>query len=81
MSGNVSSQREIIHNSEVHAGACYITAESPLATMFDYANELRSMSGGRGIYEMTFAHYDTVQSHVAAPLIAEGKKHIHQHEV
>ena len=37
-----------------------ILAEIPLATMFDYANELRSMTQGKGSFSMEFARYKQV---------------------
>ncbi|MFN8528958.1 MAG: elongation factor G [Anaerolineae bacterium] len=79
--GDLNTRRGRVQGMDTEAGKSTVTAQVPMAEMMRYGNELRSMSGGRGIYEMTFAHYDTVPSHVAAPLIAEGKKHIHQHEV
>ena len=60
VSGHVSSKRGIIHNSEVRAGVCYLTAECPLAMMFDYANELRSMTQGKGGFTMEFMAYKPV---------------------
>lgn len=48
-----------------------VTAEVPLAEMLRYGNDLRSMSGGRGIYTMEFNRYDKMPSHVQEQLIAE----------
>ena len=36
---------------------CVILADVPLVTMFDYANELRSMTQGKGTFSMEFASY------------------------
>lgn len=79
--GDLNTRRGRVQGMDTEAGKSTVTAQVPMAEMMRYGNELRSMTGGRGIYEMTFAHYDTVPSHVAAPLIAEGKKHIQHHEV
>jgi elongation factor G len=38
-----------------------------------YSNDLRSMTGGRGVYTMTFDRYETVPSHIAQQVIAAYK--------
>ena len=48
-----------------------VTAEVPLAEMLRYGNDLRSMSGGRGIYTMDFNRYDKVPTYVQDEIIAE----------
>ena len=48
-----------------------VTAEVPLAEMLRYGNDLRSMSGGRGIYTMDFNRYDRVPTYVQDEIIAE----------
>ncbi|MCY3574699.1 MAG: elongation factor G [Chloroflexi bacterium] len=47
-----------------------VTAEVPLAEMLRYGNDLRSMSGGRGIYTMDFNRYDRVPAYVQDEIIA-----------
>jgi elongation factor G len=42
--------------------------------MLRYGNDLRSMTGGRGIYTMEFAHYEVVPSHLADNVIAAARK-------
>ncbi len=48
-----------------------ITAEVPLAEMLRYGNDLRSMTGGRGIYAMDFNRYDRVPTYVQESIIAD----------
>jgi len=48
-----------------------VRAEVPLAEMFGYATQLRSMSQGRATYSMEFAHYAEVPANVAEGLIRE----------
>jgi len=55
--GHLSGLRGILTSSEDRQGTCYILAEVPLASMFDYANELRSMTQGKGSFSMEFSHY------------------------
>ena len=48
-----------------------IKAQVPQAEIFKYASELRSMTGGRGSFEMEFSHYEQVPSNIAQKVIAE----------
>ena len=48
-----------------------VTAEVPLSEMLRYGNDLRSMTGGRGIYAMEFSRYDKLPSHVQADIVAQ----------
>jgi len=48
-----------------------VTAEVPLAEMLRYGNDLRSMTGGRGIYTMDFNRYDRVPAYVQDEIVAE----------
>jgi elongation factor G len=50
-----------------------IKAQVPLAEFQTYAPDLRSMTGGRGIYSMAFSHYDEVPSQIADKVIEELK--------
>ncbi len=51
-----------------------IKANVPMAEFLTYAPDLRSMTGGRGIYTMEFSHYDEVPIHIAEKLIEEINK-------
>jgi elongation factor G len=51
-----------------------IKAHVPLAEFLTYAPDLRSMTGGRGIYSMEFSHYDEVPAQIAEKVIDEVKK-------
>lgn len=48
-----------------------VTAEVPLSEMLRYGNDLRSMTGGRGIYTMEFNRYDKMPSHVQEEIVAQ----------
>jgi elongation factor G len=45
----------------------------PLEEMYKYVNELKSITGGRGSYTMTFSHYDAAPSNVAQAIIEKAK--------
>ena len=63
--GDLNSRRGSIGNMDARANARAIKAEVPLANMFGYVNDLRSMSQGRAQFTMTFSHYDFVPQNVA----------------
>lgn len=70
VTGHVSSKRGLINSSEVKAGVTYILAEVPLAEMFDYANEIRSMTQGKGTFSMEFCKYRQVPKSIQAEVVA-----------
>jgi elongation factor G len=51
-----------------------IKANVPMAEFLTYAPDLRSMTGGRGIYTMEFSHYDEVPAHIAEKVVEEVNK-------
>ena len=55
--GDLNSRRGQISTQEQRGNATVITAMVPLANMFGYINNLRSMSQGRAQYSMFFDHY------------------------
>jgi elongation factor G len=70
VSGHLSSKRGLITSSEVREGTSVILAEVPLASMFDYANELRSMTQGKGGFSMEFCKYKQVPSSLQDEVVA-----------
>jgi elongation factor G len=46
-----------------------INAQVPMSEFLTYAPDLRSMTGGRGIYTMEFSHYDEVPTQLAEKII------------
>ena len=73
--GHLSSRRGKISGSETRAGSVVVKAQVPLAEMLSYANELISMTQGRGSYSMEFSHYDFVHNERAEKVIAAHKPH------
>jgi elongation factor G len=45
-----------------------------MAEFLSYASDLRSMTGGRGIFTMEFSHYDEVPAQIAEKIIEETKR-------
>ncbi len=68
--GDLSGRRGKVSNMEDRAGAKVVDAKVPLAEMFGYATELRSMTQGRATYTMHFAHYEKVPQNIAEEVLA-----------
>ena len=69
--GDLNSRRGMIQGQDERCQAKVITANVPLASMFGYATDVRSMTQGRANYSMEFGHYDKVPRNVAEEIIAQ----------
>lgn len=69
--GNISSRRGQITETGSRGMAKTIRCTVPLAEMFGYATDLRSMTQGRASYSMEFSHYSEVPTNVAAKIKAD----------
>ena len=69
--GDLNSRRGKIMSMEPQGGVQVIKAEVPLAEMFGYATQVRSLSQGRATYTMEFHHYEPVPSNIAQELVAK----------
>jgi elongation factor G len=63
--GDLSSRRGTVQGMDSRGNARVVNAMVPLAQMFGYVNNLRSMSQGRASYSMVFDHYEEVPANVA----------------
>ncbi len=69
--GDLSSRRGIVQGmDDMAGGGKIIKAEVPLAEMFGYATDLRSLTQGRATYSMEFKHYTEAPKNVAEEVIA-----------
>jgi elongation factor G len=71
--GNLNAKRGHIEGIDEHGTSRVVRALVPLAEMFGYATELRSMTQGRATYSMEFSRYSEVPSSIANELIAKSK--------
>jgi len=71
ISGDINSRRGRIMGMDVKGRSQIVKAQVPLAEMFTYANDLRSITGGRGAYTMRFSHYEEVPHKIASGIIAQ----------
>ena len=72
--GDLSSKRGRIEGNEERGNAKVVKSKVPLAEMFGYATQLRSMTQGRASYSMEFAVYEPVPKNVEAEIVAGKKK-------
>jgi len=68
--GNLNARRGKVERMEPRAGTQVITSRVPLAEMFGYATDLRSMTQGRANYSMHFSHFDEAPKNIAEGIIA-----------
>jgi elongation factor G len=69
--GDINSRRGKVLGMDARPAAHAIDARVPLAQMFGYATDLRSMTQGRATYTMQFSHYEPVPAAVAEGIIAK----------
>ncbi|HEX9445607.1 MAG TPA: elongation factor G, partial [Candidatus Binatia bacterium] len=69
--GNISSRRGKILGMDARGTAQIISAHVPLAQMFGYATDVRSMSQGRATYTMQFSHYEPVPQSISEEISAK----------
>lgn len=74
ITGDINSRRGRIMGIEARGRQQYVKASIPLAEIFKYATELRSMTGGRGSYSMKFSHYEEVPAKIIQIIVTNAKK-------
>jgi len=71
---DLNTRRGRVLGMDQSEGLQVVRAHVPQAELFNYATELRSLSGGRGSFSATLDHYEEVPSHVAQKVIDQHKK-------
>jgi elongation factor G len=70
--GDLNSKRGRVQGVEPQAGGNQkINAQVPMSEMLTYANQLTSLTSGRGLYSMEFSHYEELPSHLTQKIIVE----------
>ncbi len=72
--GDLSSRRGKVLGSDSQAGITEIKAHVPMSEILRYAPDLRSMTGGQGVFTMEFAHYEEAPPMVVEKIVAEHKQ-------
>ncbi len=72
--GNLNARRGRVEGMEMHSGSQVVRAFVPLANMFGYTTELRSMTQGRATSSMEFDHYEPLPDSLAKELVAKNQR-------
>ena len=72
--GDLNRRRAMIQGQEAGTTGVRIKADAPLAEMFGYIGDLRTMTSGRGQFSMEFSHYSACPNSVAEEVIKEVKE-------
>jgi elongation factor G len=73
ITGSLNSRRGRVMGMEPADGSQVIKAKVPLEEMYKYVNELKSITGGRGSYTMTYSHYEIVPPNMAQTIAEKAK--------
>ncbi len=65
VNGDLTRRRGQVRDQSMRGNASVIDAQVPLANMFGYINNLRSITSGRANFTMQFAHYETVPGNIS----------------
>jgi elongation factor G len=72
--GDLNGRRGRVMGMDSEGKKQVIKAQVPYAEFLTYAQDLRSMTGGRGLYTMAFSHYDEVPAQIAEKVIEQAAK-------
>jgi len=67
--GDLNTRRARVQGMDTEKGRSVVNAHVPLAEMLRYTTDLRSMTGGRGVFTMEEAHYDRVPAHLQQEIV------------
>jgi elongation factor G len=74
--GDLNTRRARVQGMDNEKGRSVITAQVPLAEMQRYTTDLRSFTGGRGVFTMEFSRYEVVPTHIAQGVIEARQKEL-----
>jgi len=78
--GDLNTRRARVQGMETVHGRSVVTARVPLGEIMRYVTDLRSITGGRGFFEMSLSHYETVPAHVQGDIIAARERELNEQE-
>lgn len=67
--GDMNTRRARVQGMDTQKGRSVVTATVPLAEVQRYTTDLRSMTGGRGVFTMEFSHYEQVPNHLTQEIV------------
>jgi len=72
--GDISGKRGKILGNTSKSGKVTIEAQVPLVEIYTYSRDLRSMTQGRGVFDMAFTHYEVTPPSLQQKIIEEAQK-------
>jgi elongation factor G len=78
--GDLNTRRARVQGMDTDKGRSVVTAQVPMAEMLRYTTQLRSLTGGRGIFDMEFDHFERVPAHLQQEIIDAHKREIEEKE-
>jgi elongation factor G len=67
--GDMNTRRARVQGMDTQKGRSVVTATVPLAEVQRYTTDLRSMTGGRGVFTLEFSHYEQVPTHLMQEIV------------
>jgi elongation factor G len=74
--GDLNTRRARVQGMDTDKGRSVVTAQVPLAEIIRYTTDLRSITGGRGVFQMEFSHYEVVPAHISQDIINARQKEL-----
>jgi elongation factor G len=74
--GDLNTRRARVQGMDTEGGKSTVTAHVPLVEMLRYTTQLRSMTGGRGVFDMELDHYEVVPPNITAEIVASRQKEL-----
>jgi elongation factor G len=71
--GDLNSRRGRVQSTDQRGSTSVIKAQVPMAEMLEYASVLTSLTGGKGAFHMTFAHYEEVPGALRDKIVSEAR--------
>jgi elongation factor G len=78
--GDLNTRRARVQGMDTDKGRSVVTAQVPMAEMLRYTTQLRSLTGGRGIFDMEFDHFERVPAHLQQEIINAHKRELEEKE-
>jgi elongation factor G len=74
--GDLNTRRARVQGMDNEKGRSIVTAQVPLAEMQRYTTDLRSITGGRGVFTMELSHYEVVPTHLTREILEARQKEL-----
>ena len=74
--GDMNTRRARVQGMDTDRGHSTVKAKVPLSEMLRYTTDLRSISGGRGIFDMKLSHYEVVPAHITQEIVEARQKEL-----